>query len=503
MIALFGVSSESTAASDAHRRDHKEIEPELFSTDSIHAMFQELDMNGDGYLCTEDLGRWMNHEGSPHALHLDEISAFLRAGKGVSSSKYTPAASLLYTGNSEIQPSEESINSDTLIEDGLASCLALFPALAFDWNAPFSSGSRSIFTSSSSSSSTTTTTTFQSHSQGNSFNRDNAAVLFRRLDSDSDGWITAADLRLWRRMLPLGRSEDDLVLSFFPADTDAKSVPAPHKVPTRRRSSLFTTTIESPANGCGSVITARAAKELPGLKPWNFYMVLRDNPMLIAELCTQVALLDFIMRGGHHEDVNVTGKSPSIENSEDDIFKLLDFEGVCDIRGSIARSEQLGLQNDAYMLTVNDVPSDNLISAFTCVAKLKLCRLASAYREATAQDESMTKNIFRAFDIACSGYINAHDIQVYLQKHANLYAVTVNELYCCLLHQQYDHSQEAINQSTLEAILPSPTLTDSYTREGGHLLDEKALQEVLSKIAHQKLASLLYRVVQVQQEHAR
>jgi len=317
-------------------------------------------------------------------------------------------------------------------------------------------------------------------------------------------------------MLSLGRPEDELVLSFFPADIDATTAAAKdlnppsalQKVPMRRRSSLFATTLENQAQHRGDVVPPRAAEALPGIKPWDFYIVLREDPMLIAELCTQAALLDFIISGGHHEDDNhaVTEKSSGvfssgIDDDRDDFFALLDFEDVCDIRGSIARSEQMDLKNNASLRTVNDVPSDNLISAFTCVAKLKLSRVASAYREANAQDESMAKSIFRALDSASSGYINACDIQKYLQKHANVYAVTANDLCCHLLHKHID-GKEDINQNSLEAVLPAAAVTDSLTCEHDHLLGQNALQEILSQPAHHKLASLLHRLVHVQLEYA-
>jgi len=172
MIALFGASPESTATSNAHaRRNLQESAPDCFSSNSVHAMFQALDMNGDGYLCAQDLDRWLKHEDSPHVLHLDEASAFLRAGNDISSTRFL---------NHQSQSSENGIKSASLSEEGLASCLAHFSSLAFDWNAPLSSGSKNIIFASSSS-------TFQRHMQGSSFNREHAAVLFRRLDSDSDG----------------------------------------------------------------------------------------------------------------------------------------------------------------------------------------------------------------------------------------------------------------------------------------------------------------------------
>jgi len=255
--------------------------------------------------------------------------------------------------------------SNSLSEEGLTNGLNLFPTLAFNWNSPVSSIGSPNFPCRA--------------RDGSPFDSEDAAILFRRVDSNSDGQITAADLQEWRRKLPLGRSEDDLVRS---------------------------------------VLTASQAGKVG---PREFYSVLQDDPMLAAELCTQAAVLDFVAGGEH--------------------------------------------QNGA------DAASESMIQAFVCVAKLKLRRLASAYRDVYSQEDSVSDSVFHALDTTGTGSIAANDIQEYLLKYANAKDLSVDDV-CSLL----DADVESLNKD--------------------------ALRKVLGRPAHRNLAVLLYCFVQVQQEHA-
>ena len=532
MIALFGESSETVASDDAQRSKIDESASAGFALASIHAMFQALDTNDDGVICAHDLDHWLEQEKAAtrtksdgandlnafsHALHLDEIAAFLHAGATLSTSfeasSHINSDSEHHHGNykdgtfpPESPTFVNGIKHDMLSEDGLASCLALFPTLAFDWEAPLSTGSRSLFANSNSRSAVL------GHLQGQCFNRENAAVLFRRLDTDSNGLITAADMRIWRRMLPLGRSEDDLIRSIFGKGAHATAAcksalslsSMPHEVFAKNRTSKLAKICDANKLHQENNVPDHI-EEMPGLKQWDFYMKLRENPMLIAELCTQVALLDFIVDGGH-QDGNQTGPdkaarafSSHMDDDKDDFFGLLDFEDVSDIRGSVARSEQIGLRNDASLRTVNDVPSDTLVSAFTCVAKLKLCRLAAVHREATAQEDSMATSVLHALDSRKSGYVDSLDIQTYLQKHASLYSATMDDLSCCLLDDDDTFVKVDIDNDTVKT---AQLDFAEGGRELGNSFDKNALRAMLSRPIHLKLASLLYRFVQVQQEYA-
>jgi len=151
-------------------------------------------------------------------------------------------------------------------------------------------------------------------------------------------------------------------------------------------------------------------------------MVLRDDPTLAAELSAQAALLDFIVRCDRasmgdadrdrsHGSTGSRGASAARGSSAlsdrgndsggNDWFGLLDFEDVRDVKGSVARVEQTAALDTSF--AANHVPSDSVVSAFVCVAKLKLCRLASAQRAADAQADSVAADVLRGLDSADSG----------------------------------------------------------------------------------------------------
>ena len=268
-------------------------------------------------------------------------------------------------------------NNDTLSEKGLTESLNLFPTLAFDWDTPVSSvGSPD----------------FPCRAQdGSLFDVEDAVILFRRIDMESSGKITAADLKAWRQKLPLGRSEDSLVQSVF-----AK---------------------------------ARTDK----LGPRDFYTALQDDPMLAAELCTQAAVLDFV-----------------------------------------AGDEQ---QNEGAR------PSESMIKAFVCVAKLKLRHLAGAYREVYSQDDSKAATVFRALDGTGTGSVGANEIQGYLVKHANLKGLNEDDV-----------------RSLLDAEGGGPAGGGVASEQSA--LNKKALRQSLSRPDNRNLAALLSRFAQMQQEHA-
>jgi hypothetical protein len=88
-----------------------------------------------------------------------------------------------------------------LNKESLANGLALFPTLVFDWHTPASSDG-------------STTSSSSSAGVDSAIDYETAAKLFRRMDSDGDGFMTALDLRVWRQSLPIGRPEDNLLRSF-------------------------------------------------------------------------------------------------------------------------------------------------------------------------------------------------------------------------------------------------------------------------------------------------
>jgi hypothetical protein len=240
MVDLFGVSSESFTVAAKLRRPVREAAPTCFTSDMIQTMFAALDVNEDGVVCAQDLDRWLTQQAAAiktksydhhnpnapfHDFLLDEVTSFLRAGASDPITLASPSPAVTHRhnlkflgslggdkdnsgGHLDVAPMASAMGAakDVLSKDGLTECLAHFPNLAFDWDNPFGVpyGGGACADGSS---------TSRANVQSRAFSREAAANLFRRLDSDSDGWVTAADLRVWRRMLPLGRSEDALVFS--------------------------------------------------------------------------------------------------------------------------------------------------------------------------------------------------------------------------------------------------------------------------------------------------
>ena len=511
MIDLFGPSADE-ATSVTHRpkkyvTTHETV-PSYFTPDTMHAMFEALDMNGDGVVCAQDLRRWIEQQQEPekvniHVLNLDEIGAFLHSG---GANKESDREIELGT----VTSADGNRRIDALSEDGLVSCLACFPTLAFNWNDPLSLDGRGAFMKNSSSSSSSSK---ECRVQGTSLNRETAAMLYRRLDSDSDGVVTAADLRMWRRMLPLGRSEDDLVRSLLVGAN--ATVPISTKSSTSRSNNikkhvgkLLVEPAESSMLCRGSETVTNNSGDPRGLKPWSLYGILRDSPVLAAELCAQVALLDFIIDGGHQSGEICTSdpnnfygaQSAATANDREDFLSIFDFDDCRSRAGSIPRGHDKALSREA-LHAVNNVPSDNIISAFVCVAKLKLCRIASAYREAEAHELSVATSILKALDTTGCGYINSHDLQKYLQQHANFYSVSVEEVRSLL---DDPHNNDWGSCKSVQPALQGPSSRVDVESEGnvelGQLLDSATLQQVLSRPAYRNFARLLHRFTQVQQE---
>lgn len=432
--------------------------------ESTHAMFQSLDVNNDGYICAQDLGCWLKQEiakandfkarghrnldAASYDLHLEEVSAFQLA----SSTEGSTSGSNLERKSFELEGSTlvDGDKSDMLSEEGLAKCLALFPMLAFDWVSPIS---------------------YDNSNLGSFFIRVDAAALFRRLDSNNDGWVTVEDLRAWRQSLPLGRSEDDLVRSFFTRCAKSGSVY------TGKASAISTTPWRSPTSAHtktlhhGSEAAAILANDSQELRLWDFYVVLQDDPMLAAELCTQAIVLDFRAGDGHKDDKKSSRFKPFVKGNGTK-WKVL--------------------------------PSENTIKACVCLAKLQLCRLASAYCVVYAHEEEIAAFVLCALDATGHGTVGALDFQNYLQEYANMKSLSVSDVQC-LLDDNALHRERINRDGTMTSQLSAAT--SSSTKIKGYnateqVLNRKTLRQLLSRPAHRKFAGLLCQFVQVQQERA-
>jgi hypothetical protein len=270
IVDLFGAGGSapskqpSAAVAGLRRRHLREAAPTSFTPALAHAMFVGLETNADGFLCAQDLEAWLAQQAaaakgcsaarrdaggsSMYALRLGEVAAFLRRGAAGPLFLAPPPAAA--KSRRRVRFSEDggvggvggdgpldlaatatatasgAAKDHLLSEDGLAACLARFPTLAFDWDAPIGvlPGGGGAFARGGGA--------FQAQAQSRAFSREAAANLFRRLDSDGDGWVRAADLRVWRRMLPLGRSEDALVCSVLAGAKAAAAVaPTPRATP--------------------------------------------------------------------------------------------------------------------------------------------------------------------------------------------------------------------------------------------------------------------------------
>ena len=383
-----------------------------FSDAMARNMFKGLDMDGDGRVTRRDVHRWLLRQQAVlkkslvSVLEADELEAFLRAA--------APAG--------ERGPAKARAQADAgLSEAALRSTLRRFPMLAFDWDDALGVAA--------------TLSAFHAKAKGGTVSRETASAVFRRIDASGSGWIQARELRLWRRMLPIGRPEGELVAALMSSGRLRDPPPlAPGEAP-------------PPAD-----------PEALGIKPWDLYLALRDNPLLGAELAAQCDLLDYIF---NYEAVAASELTASAA------------------AGAAGRGRASGIFGDLKAPT--EVPEDEELSAFVAVAKLKLCRMAVAQHEVDTREDTVAGEVFKALDPFQHGFVSAHDIQSYLQRRANLKTLTMADLGLVL------------GGAGPGGGGGGGELED----EGGmgRLLDHAALRDVLALPAHHGVATALHRFV--------
>ena len=157
------------------------------------------------------------------------------------------------------------------------------------------------------------------------------------------------------------------------------------------------------------------------------------------------------------------------------------------------------------------VPDDVAVSAFVCVAKLKLCRLAVAQHEVATREDSVAGEVFAALDPHRTDFVTCDDVQRYLQRKVGIANVTSDDLALVLgasveeetedeqrLPLDFPRSPSFRRGNSFGALPHSP----SFRGGGGpvpvrsmavRLLDRLALREVFSNPAHHGVASLLHR----------
>jgi|AntAceMinimDraft_5_1070358.scaffolds.fasta_scaffold14186_2 hypothetical protein len=283
-----------------------------FTAASAAVMFAALDCDGDGKLTAQDLETWLKAQRArtrqrsgvfgAGVFECDEVDAFLRQGCApppgalLASASDTTGNAVAFSAPSPFLrgiggpfdsgskgplafpgalPPQQPIEGPWLSEEGLLQCLSRFPSLAFNWADPLGVGSSHGRDS--------TIAAPSALGASRSFSREAAAALFRRLDTDGDGVVRSHDLRVWRRMLPLGRPADQLVAKLMASATHVE-----------RHSDLSGTTRAGQGHHQSSHHSGRPSgggvdDDLSlGLKQWGLYMALKDDPELTAELTTQV-----------------------------------------------------------------------------------------------------------------------------------------------------------------------------------------------------------------------
>ena len=118
----------------------------------------------------------------------------------------------------------------------------------------------------------------------------------------------------------------------------------------------------------------------------------------------------------------------------------------------------------------------------------------------------MAADVLRGLDSADSGYVSAHEVQAYLQTHARLRSLGIDDVHLLLADPRNggggQEARSARNNGGSHS--GSDEIDDGEGGRGGlgRLLDQAALREVLSRPAHHGLASRLHRFAEVQQQLA-
>jgi len=203
------------------------------------------------------------------------------------------------------------------------------------------------------------------------------------------------------------------------------------------------------------------------LKLVDFHAVLQGDPMLAEELRTQASVLDLgTQQQGNSDEAGTTG---------------------------------VELRKKGTMTSAG-LTSGSSIKACVCVAKLKLCRLACAYREIYAHEMASAAYILCALEKTDrSDPFSARDMKDYLQEHANLKSLSLDDVHCLMDHGLHDNGGECDIKGVVQS---APYELMDGGIESGLILGKEAVRQILSRPAHQRLANLLNSFVQVQQVYA-
>ena len=198
-----------------------ETAPATFSPEMTHAMFQALDMNGDGSINDRDIReRCSRLEGvdepraancRAHTWHytnprLKRLPLFCaRAPLPRQYPTIQAAVATIRTThlNSRCRPNLRIQRAASSMKKALSIAL---PSFLLSLSTGIFRFLREV---------TNSTVLFGVRNEP-SLDRESAKKMFEHfISSDSTGWVTAADLQMWRQMLPPGQSEDVCVQSFL------------------------------------------------------------------------------------------------------------------------------------------------------------------------------------------------------------------------------------------------------------------------------------------------
>ena len=363
VVDLFGSTGGKTTRKDRGRMRDGAGGPEEFTKELTHRFFGGLDVSKRGRVTAADVAWWVGHcaqqtkhRGSqasdPRALAPHELDAFLRGGRS------KPGARV--AGAPPPPPAE-------LTEHALGRLLKRFPTLAFDWDDAMGTGAAAAEAAGGGGGGAMAFGA-GAGAQLAFTRREVAFEVFRRIDTDRNTTITEKEIRVWRRMLPLGRSEDQLVrdllgraqeralekrnaaaaaarattgarraaeargaggegaarrpsLAANQAKTAFEDAAAAAAAPAGKRAQRRSTAARGTDGGFG-VAEARAAEEEVSIKATELWAAVRDNPLLGAELACQCALLDFILLNDGVEDGDSLFDDPDDDSDIQEVIKL-------------------------------------------------------------------------------------------------------------------------------------------------------------------------------------
>jgi hypothetical protein len=178
-------------------------------------------------------------------------------------------------------------------------------------------------------------------------------------------------------------------------------------------------------------------------------------------------------------------------------------------------------QHANYLDRENNVPPEAAVSAFVCVAKLKLCALAAARHAADARADTVAGEVFAALDPTNTQFVSLHDVQRWLQQHAGCAALTAQDLFLIFgassssissrsngndikireeltsLPPAHTEARDPVfggEQSDGEDVRPSSGADEP---EVAHLMDRASFRAALGLPPHRAVAALLHRLVRV------